>query len=798
MVLDLVRQLLYREPQQFGETDLIEQEGAAHWLLQRGQQMILTKRKRDDENDDAVKSDTSPHLGSPNHTLSTSTDLNNLSASPDATSHADVKREHDSPAVASLSFTQNFNLADPPWLELLRDESKLKFTGSRAWWTVMVSRMLSSFVRFRDETISESAKDEDQSMETEASTLSKNHPPSTHESGLFSAVMQEVYLPWLLQNWTSRWDTAVRWAWEEWYLMKQSFCISTASNQSVCAILDASNVYGVAGEKQIVTNPSLDSFAPSSSNPPSIVTISIEILSQVVEKSFSDAALFRKFLFSLPPISDSLLLSIATLCTSASSSSHTEDSVINIDVAISNTSKFVNVEAATTLKVQQKISFALNLLFDIATMRPANRTACLQLLWKFCVIPDDYLRTESIRVVKRWWLADSPSLQLNSSAYLVSQLRSRAISYLDRLRYEYSDDATSINSVQHKVTVPNSTHTVSPTTENTTPIDQHAEGQGWSRERVMQCVDLYLVLCVREPALLLSLFNLYPLLYHTNENDVVQKSVSLATTNIIPFIGMPKSSNSAALTLLNDVLVVCPVGAESLLVQCVQSLSQVERPSHEFVTKIVELMDGHAGRFDEGLLWASLVHGEGLPKSLVYRGVELMVQNFLGLNDVSDAERGRRTVAASFFKLLTGSSLASGGSSLFAGSSALKASLTACISPSELLVSLIVIKDETSEQLKKFLKAIQLCFSHSSLFPLFPPRVLRVALQTIVDKYAIVPTLFLPTVHQCVVKHRDMVAFVVDTVLDRLLTKKIWIFDSDDKRSKNIWEGWLRCAKVWS
>ena len=81
--------------------------------------------------------------------------------------------------------------------------------------------------------------------------------------------------------------------------------------------------------------------------------------------------------------------------------------------------------------------------------------------------------------------------------------------------------------------------------------------------------------------------------------------------------------------------------------------------------------------------------------------------------------------------------------------------------------------------------AISICFSMTEAFR---PEVLGAFMQQIVDE-ATLPTLFLRTVIQAVTTYKSLQPYVSNTLLSRLITKKIWTMPQ-------LWQGFIRCAKA--
>lgn len=105
------------------------------------------------------------------------------------------------------------------------------------------------------------------------------------------------------------------------------------------------------------------------------------------------------------------------------------------------------------------------------------------------------------------------------------------------------------------------------------------------------------------------------------------------------------------------------------------------------------------------------------------------------------------------------------------------------LTPVELLVLLHQAEKEIG--IKQAIEAIGICFSMTDAFR---PEVLGAVMQQIVDE-ATLPTLFLRTVIQAVTTYKSLQPYVSNTLLSRLITKKVWTMPQ-------LWQGFIRCAKV--
>lgn len=105
------------------------------------------------------------------------------------------------------------------------------------------------------------------------------------------------------------------------------------------------------------------------------------------------------------------------------------------------------------------------------------------------------------------------------------------------------------------------------------------------------------------------------------------------------------------------------------------------------------------------------------------------------------------------------------------------------LTPVELLALLHTAEKEIG--IKQSIEAIGLCFSMTDAFR---PEVLGAFMQQIVDE-ATLPTLFLRTVIQAVTTYKSLQPYVSNTLLSRLITKKVWTMPQ-------LWQGFIRCAKV--
>ena len=105
------------------------------------------------------------------------------------------------------------------------------------------------------------------------------------------------------------------------------------------------------------------------------------------------------------------------------------------------------------------------------------------------------------------------------------------------------------------------------------------------------------------------------------------------------------------------------------------------------------------------------------------------------------------------------------------------------LTPVELLALLHQAEKEIG--IKQAIEAIGICFSMTDAFR---PEVLGAFMQQIVDE-ATLPTLFLRTVIQAVTTYKSLQPYVSNTLLSRLITKKVWTMPQ-------LWQGFIRCAKV--
>jgi symplekin len=105
------------------------------------------------------------------------------------------------------------------------------------------------------------------------------------------------------------------------------------------------------------------------------------------------------------------------------------------------------------------------------------------------------------------------------------------------------------------------------------------------------------------------------------------------------------------------------------------------------------------------------------------------------------------------------------------------------LTPVELLVLIHLSEKEIG--IKQSIEAVAICFSMTEAFR---PEVLGAFMQQIVDE-ATLPTLFMRTVIQAVTTYKSLQPYVSNTLLSRLITKKIWTMPQ-------LWQGFIRCAKV--
>jgi len=241
----------------------------------------------------------------------------------------------------------------------------------------------------------------------------------------------------------------------------------------------------------------------------------------------------------------------------------------------------------------------------------------------------------------------------------------------------------------------------------------------------------------------------------------VQEAIQELITNLIEALG---SSHGKLLTIMRN----CPSGAESLALRVLTIFTERGRPSSQLVAIVKGLISDRD--LDARFLIPIIAE---MDKPDIMRHLPRIVSILDGQTEP------KNLVRSVFSSIVTTPSQAFGSVT----SNLPRVRQSELLTPVELMVMLHESEKEIG--LKSAIEAIGICFSMTDVFR---SEILGSVMQQIVDE-PVLPVLFLRTVIQAVTTYKSLVGFVSQTLLPRLVTKKVWT-------NPPLWEGFIRCAKV--
>ncbi|EIW67114.1 hypothetical protein TREMEDRAFT_74647 [Tremella mesenterica DSM 1558] len=252
-----------------------------------------------------------------------------------------------------------------------------------------------------------------------------------------------------------------------------------------------------------------------------------------------------------------------------------------------------------------------------------------------------------------------------------------------------------------------------------------------SKESVQQHLELVFALTKRREDLLDDIFSLYPKM-----ESEIQDAVEAEISRLVQSMGATEK--------LLEVLRNFPQGAEKLALRVMTILSG-EGSSQVLVTVVKGLM------VERNLDPRFIIPVLG---QLDKAEIEKQIPRIVTLLEEPDTRELVKTAFVSVLQKMT---------------------------PADLLVALH--SEETG--LKVTIEAVGICFS---LTTVFRSDVLATALQRICDLSSL-PVIFLRTIIQAVTTYKSLVPFVANTVLPKLVLKRVW-------EVPQLWDGFMRLARL--
>ncbi|GAB00040.1 uncharacterized protein L969DRAFT_96650 [Mixia osmundae IAM 14324] len=458
------------------------------------------------------------------------------------------------------------------------------------------------------------------------------------------------------------------------------------------------------------------------------------------------------------------LLSHAASNAQRSDEGHKSFSQFILDLPELPRSEFNRLEDMCRAPAQLKLGFTT--LRELAALRPTLRPDALDVLLSLTTATDKLPRNAAIQTVRVW----APDVQ--PLADTVIQFALQLLARLDQSNAPPSEP----DPVEQKPRIANE---AGPTAINGSVDMEHddeekkPEIQQAQNARVVgaQIVDdlpypstsgevvrhieLLLGLCIKSPELLTDLFVAY-----VKMAPMVQAAVEEAITGLIRHLG---ASHPRILDLIENP----PAGSEPLVLRVLAIFTVKGKPPQELVDLIKSMAAEKelSPRFIVPILSELTKHEilTQLPRVMTLLGGKAPEKELI--RAVLDAvvirpPRDYGTVSTNVARVQQ----------------------SELLTPVELLVLLHM--QEKQIGLKATIEAIGLCFSMRDVFL---PEVLAASMQQIMDEPQL-PTLFMRTVIQSISVHKSLMSFVSNTLLARLVTKKIW-------ETPQLWEGFIRCAK---
>lgn len=237
-----------------------------------------------------------------------------------------------------------------------------EFKGSRAFWGSLISKWFSYLGNghwFQNE--SNCPKELEESLRVE----------SMQQLTFAKQIVKSLFIPFLIENFESRWDLAVQWLWQEWYIGEKNENMDRYREFLMC-LLD--EIFENANRATDDRN--LSAFIPW--------------LHQRGQN-----LLFRKFLTSLPMIP----LEIVKSTLDESESRHSDGLILKL------CNNAISGHVPTPIE-SAKIQLGLNTLYEVSTHFRPTRSFSENCLLEFCVSNDMHRRINALSVIQRWFTDD--------------------------------------------------------------------------------------------------------------------------------------------------------------------------------------------------------------------------------------------------------------------------------------------------------------------------------------------------------------------------------------------------------
>ncbi|KAI3640944.1 hypothetical protein MIR68_001822 [Amoeboaphelidium protococcarum] len=648
------------------------------------------------------------------------------------------------------------------------------FRGSRAYWGGALARYICTLL-YSPRTFNQVRRNRNKPVEGFHSFQKASECEIQQVNAQRDYLLADIWFKFLLDDFLNRWDLAVRYFTCLFFhcLMKQDHVTYDSQIDQFLQLMYS----------RINMDGNRNAFTP-----------------WLPQKKQN--VVFKKFVFALVKFPQSLI--DMTDAKDSKDSSDLDQDVGQI-FSISQLSRLKFQSQSPTPLEKFKIQFALYFLFECVLR--VNNVKVSQMAFHLLLecTSSEYRakRSESIRVVRRLWTLSPDAFQQNSDQKDLIAIHTAKYAELIESVQEYSiENLDNLLGFDQLVT------------------DEDGGGDGIvgaqiTENDILRYLDLYVVICVRDPSIFRHLFPQFSKL-SASDNDVnrlVQNVILAAVGKIVSFIGMPDGSNKASALLpvieseFNDSNMELVLKfAQSMVIS---SAGVHVKPSSVYVAFFKRLLSEKTNLFKDGRFWACILPGDDISVEESRHGLLSLASSLW-----SDQQKIDTTTRVSLFVDAVERVLLKHPEPQ---SKPLSDVSEQFLHPVDVFVLFHCFDIESSDKnsvqqhllsLKIMIEISRLILTHPQLQRFYTPSVVFWGLTAILDKYgANVPLLFMKAVLTALSLYPNELS---DKLLTHVLTrcvsfKTLWLgakieaknlhiepHNDEYKRAKSLWEGWVR------
>ncbi|KAI3652085.1 hypothetical protein MP228_003388 [Amoeboaphelidium protococcarum] len=653
------------------------------------------------------------------------------------------------------------------------------FRGSRAYWGGALARYICTLLYY-PKTLKQARRnsvDSNKSVEGFHSLEKASEHEIQQVNAQRDYLLTDIWFKFLLDDFLNRWDLAVRYFTCLYFhcLMKQDLVtFDSQIDQFLQLIFERISIDG-----------NKNAFTP-----------------WLPQKKQN--VVFKKFVFALVKFPQSLISMTDAKDSKDSSDLDQDDGQI---ISISKLSRLKFQSQSPTPLEKFKIQFALDFLFECVLRVNNDKVSQMAFHLLLECTSSEYRakRSESIRVIRRLWTLSPDAFQQNSDQQDLIAMQTAKYAELIESVQEYSiENLDNLLGLDQLVAAE----------------DGDGDGDGIvsaqiTENDILRYLDLYVVICVRDPSIFRHLFPLFSKLSASDgdRNRLVQNVILAAVGKIVSFIGMPDGSNKASL-LLPVIEEECNDANMELVLKFAQSMVVSSagvhvKPSSVYVAFFKRLLSEKSDLFIDGRFWACVLPGDDISVEESRHGLISLASSLW-----SDQQKIDISSRVSFFVDAVERVLLK----YPEPQSKPQADLVQqFLHPVDVFVLChcfdIEFSDKDSVQqhhlsLKAMIEISRLLLTHPQLQRFYTPSVVFWGFTAILDKHgANVPLLFMKAVLTALSLYPNELS---DKLLTHVLTrcvsfKTLWLgakieaksmqiepHNDEYKRAKSLWEGWVR------